>query len=292
MNRYLSDTKYKKIILLAKILLVLTLFFVMPTTFFMMPTTVVYADNDETDETLQPQATTSSDTVSYINKFNGYISKALAVAGGIVIALGIMTLIMAFSEQSLQSKTRGSLMVAGGIVLIVIQNVYNSFGIKKGASATKILNNMLDTIGTAMTYVGAILSAFAIIQILMAYINMNSEEKTNGLKALATAIAFICGSSIMKGVKKIYSFRKKSNLAKYTVGYVTRYIIGRPATYIGVGLLVYGLIQLIMGFKNEDAESKHQGSMVIIAGIALVSFVQIFGTITGIKNDTIAHSIR
>lgn len=240
----------------------------------MFPVTALADSNS-----FQPASNAGSDLTKQINKFNKVLTDPLSLAGAVVLALGVITLIMAFSEQNMQSKTKGSLMTVGGIVLICIKSIYDSFGIKQGVKSVKLLTNVLSSIGKAMAFVGAILAIYALIQIILAYVNLNGEEKSNGLKALGTAIAFLCGSSIMKAI--VTRYKNQSNGKSY-LKYAIKIVIGRPATYIGAGLLTYGLIQIIMGFKNEDPEAKHQGSMVTLAGIGLVCVWPIFKKITGI----------
>lgn len=215
-------------------------------------------------------------------KLNETFGSIVQIAGAIIIALGIINLIMAFADQNMQSKTRGALMLSGGIALISIKiitkAISDAYDPKDSASVVK---EVLDQIGVLMTYVGAVLAAYAIIQCILAYMNSSAEEKSNGLKGLAMAAAFLAGGTLMKGVKSLLAIKGKSYVGVAAVGYVVKYIIGRPAMYVGAGLIAYGLIQIIMGFKDEDANSKHQGSIMLIAGIALVSFLAIFNSTVG-----------
>lgn len=43
------------------------------------------------------------------------------------------------------------------------------------------------------------------------------------------------------------------------------------ARYIGIILLVWGIIQFIMAFRNEDADSKSRSIMVCVMAIVLIS---------------------
>ena len=42
-------------------------------------------------------------------------------------------------------------------------------------------------------------------------------------------------------------------------------------TYIGILLLVWGIGQLVLAFKNEDADSKSRAMMLLIASVVLMS---------------------
>lgn len=69
-----------------------------------------------------------------------------------------------------------------------------------------------------------------------------------------------------------------SNLMGTIIGYVTQI-----ALYIGIVLLAWGLIQLFMAFKNEDADSKQRAIMVIVAAICLIAIGPI---IDGVLSST------
>jgi len=58
-------------------------------------------------------------------------------------------------------------------------------------------------------------------------------------------------------------------------------IILAIARYIGILLAVWGVIQLMLAFKNEDADSKSRSMMLIVASIALISAQSIVNTLLG-----------
>lgn len=50
---------------------------------------------------------------------------------------------------------------------------------------------------------------------------------------------------------------------------------------IGALLLVWAIGQLVLAFKNEDADSKSRAMMVLVASILLLSLKSIYNTVTG-----------
>lgn len=221
-----------------------------------------------------------------VNDLNETLGKVLQVAGAVVVALGIVILITAFSEQNMQSKTRGAMMVGGGIFLLAINSVmavisagYESD--KENGAAKAVLGQ----IGVALGYAGIVIAAFGIVQIILAFKDSSAEEKSNGLKSLATGIAFLSGKQIMTGVSYLITIKGQSDVGKAAAGYVIKFIIARPITYVGIGLAIFGVIQIIMGFKDEDAQAKHQGGMILITGIALASILSIFNATLGINKS-------
>lgn len=48
-------------------------------------------------------------------------------------------------------------------------------------------------------------------------------------------------------------------------------VIYMMAKYIGILLATWGVVQLILAFKNEDADSKSRAMMLIVCAIALIA---------------------
>lgn len=217
--------------------------------------------------------TTATDAVSSLNDT---FTNIIMYAGFIVIAIGIISIIMAMAESNSQSKAKGSLMIGGGIVFVSFSAVLDQLSLGETATAESVTKSSLSIIGSGMTFVGAILAAYSIVQFIMSFINLSSEEKSNASKGLAVAIAFLSGSAIMSGITEIMedgSASKSSALTKYIIND----IIGSATTYIGAGILIYAIFSLITAFKDEDISSKYQAGVLIGVGIALCSIKAIFG---------------
>lgn len=56
-------------------------------------------------------------------------------------------------------------------------------------------------------------------------------------------------------------------------------VIYLMAKYIGILLAAWGVVQLILAFKNEDADSKSRAMMLIVCAIALISAEFIIGSL-------------
>lgn len=58
-------------------------------------------------------------------------------------------------------------------------------------------------------------------------------------------------------------------------------IVGNIFRWIGVVLMVWGVGQLVLAFKNDDADSKSRGAMVVVAGFAATFIKTIMNLILG-----------
>lgn len=64
------------------------------------------------------------------------------------------------------------------------------------------------------------------------------------------------------------------------VGYVCKIFF-----YIGAILLVWAVGQLVLAFKNEDADSKSRAVMVLVCAVLLMSIGTIYDTVAGKMGD-------
>lgn len=100
------------------------------------------------------------------------------------------------------------------------------------------------------------------------------KEKINSKKVLLTNL-FLSGSIAMAnsyaanaavGEVDVANIEDADKLVNSMLG-----IILAIARYVGIILVTWGIIQLLMAFRNEDADSKSRATMIIIASIALIS---------------------
>lgn len=64
------------------------------------------------------------------------------------------------------------------------------------------------------------------------------------------------------------------------IGYVCKIFF-----YIGALLMVWGIGQLVLAFKNEDADSKSRAMMVLVCAILLMSVGGIYDAVAGKATD-------
>ena len=216
--------------------------------------------------------------VASVNELNTYFTNAISYAGYIVVALGIISLILAFAESSMNSKARGSMLVAGGAIMVSFAAVMDKLRIGTDSTGASVAKKTLTMIGTGMTLVGGILLAYSVIQYIMAFIHSTADESANASKGLAVGIAFSCGGGIMKGLKGILA--SNSHGTTRIVKYVVYQVIANAATYVGVGMILYGIINYLLAYRDENVESKMKASIYFAIGLGLTSARIIIHSVT------------
>jgi Na+-transporting methylmalonyl-CoA/oxaloacetate decarboxylase gamma subunit len=224
-------------------------------------------------------STRAGDT-SAITGLNSSLISIGTYAGAIIVALGILKLILSMQDQNPASKATAAMMLGGGILILSFSTIITILGLDNMSSSTspsEVTKNVLEVVGSGMTFVGAILVILAIFQIIMSFLNEQAEEKAAASKLLATGIAFLCGKNIMTSVYNIAlgSSTKGESIVKYIVN-----LLSSIAVYIGAGLAIFGVYRLIMAFRDEDVNCKTQAAMMIGVSIVLMSMrvvYQMFG---------------
>ena len=216
--------------------------------------------------------------VASVNELNTYFTNAISYAGYIVVALGIISLILAFAESSMNSKARGSMLVAGGAIMVSFAAVMDKLRSGTDSTGASVAKKTLTMIGTGMTLVGGILLAYSVIQYIMAFIHSTADESANASKGLAVGIAFSCGGGIMKGLKGILA--SNSHGTTRIVKYVVYQVIANAATYVGVGMILYGIINYLLAYRDENVESKMKASIYFAIGLGLTSARVIIHSVT------------
>lgn len=218
--------------------------------------------------------------VASVNELNTYFTTAISYAGYIVVALGIISLILAFAENSMNSKAKGSMLVAGGAIMVSFAAVMEKLQIGTDSTGASVAKKTLTMIGTGMTLVGAILLAYSVIQYIMAFIHSTADESANASKGLAVGIAFSCGGGIMKGLKTILTSNNHGTAR--IVKYVVYQVIANAATYVGVGMILYGAVTYLLAYRDENVESKFKASICFAVGLGLSSARVIIHKVTGL----------
>jgi uncharacterized membrane protein HdeD (DUF308 family) len=98
------------------------------------------------------------------------------------------------------------------------------------------------------------------------------STKNKASWAMSGAIAAVFGYVLMPVTSLasgLGSYTSKVDAKGMTTGLIKQ--IGSLMTYVGAVVLAVGVIQVILAFKNEDADGKTRGMLVAVTGIALVA---------------------
>lgn len=105
----------------------------------------------------------------------------------------------------------------------------------------------------------------------------------NKIKLNARAAKLMAGSAIAASTAAVVGASAASTLVNNLLGYVFGIF-----KYIGILLLAWGVGQLVLAFKNEDADSKSRAMMLVVVAIILTTISSIFNGlgISGVNAST------
>lgn len=100
----------------------------------------------------------------------------------------------------------------------------------------------------------------------------------NKIKLNARTAKLMCGSAIAASTAAVVG--ASATTASGLVSNLLNYVFG-IFKYIGLLLLAWGVGQLVLAFKNEDADSKSRAMMLVVVAIILTVLSTVFTGVTG-----------
>lgn len=102
----------------------------------------------------------------------------------------------------------------------------------------------------------------------------------NKIKLNARTAKLMCGSAIAASTAAVVGASATGTTASGLVSNLLNYVFG-IFKYIGLLLLAWGVGQLVLAFKNEDADSKSRAMMLVVVAIILTVLSTVFTGVTG-----------
>lgn len=204
-----------------------------------------------------------------IQDLNTIILKIAVYAGAVIVAIGITQLLISFHEQNSAGKTRAAVTVGLGIMFLTAGAVIDALGLNNttGLTAKGVAESGLKLLAEGFKYIGIILAAIAVFQLVMAISNEDAREKADGTKTLAVGIVLYTMSNIVDFIKG--DLLADSPDGATVVGKIFG-IITFFARYVGIGFAAIGAFHLALAFKDGDGASKTRSALLMAAGAGLL----------------------
>lgn len=223
------------------------------------------------------RGTSSSDAVKAVNDLNTILENLGLGIGAVLIAIAIVKIVISLADENAKAKLDAGMMFGAGILFISISGVLRVINIT-GASVMKdpgayIAANVITVIGTALSYAGAIVFAIAVIMLVIAIAQENSDTYVNASKMIMAGVGMLFGKSLLSGIVKLLQTSNKE--ANDWVATILN-LIANLATWGALGLICCGVFKLVMGIRSEDDRDRNTGIRFLMAGIALLSMRAIY----------------
>lgn len=218
-----------------------------------------------------------------ITGLNQILIKAGVAVGVILILIGVIKLIMALADENPKGKMDASIFIGIGALFTGISAVAEAFTISDGTSLTGITNKLIDVITNLCLYAGIIMALIMVITLIMAFTQEQPENiskaSTIGMVAFgllgARALAIMIKQFVVPGIS---SGTDTSGGAVFVI--VS--FVASAVQYGGFLMMLYGIVRLVMGIREESSPDKLTGTKLTVVGGILTGIstaLKMFGII-------------
>ncbi len=209
------------------------------------------------------------------------------VVGCVILAYAIVKLIMSYAEENPQAKMHASILLGTGIFLISLSSIVTMAGFMSESYTTasdftpyKIAKSMLMVLQKLLRYSGVALLLMGVIAMIMSYIEENPGGHTKATTIIMVAAGLLSSDQIVDIINGYLTLKLRTtddtDLANSLAGTAVE-VVMRIGAVGGAIFLIYGVLQLIFAFKDEDAGKKTGAIKIMAVGAALLSPEIIFG---------------
>ena len=208
-----------------------------------------------------------------IEEFNGFLLGMLLYAGAVIIAVAIIKMVIAIQQQDSHSKMQATLMFGLGAAFVSGNAIITAIDIKGNTNNTKqIVINIAGVAGTVLQLVALIIMAYAVLQLILSFINEDGAQKADASKFLAVGVVLYCLRTAL--VKAVDYAMAPAGAAKVTALIID--IIAAIARFSGIILGAYSLFQVILSIKEQDSSQLQRHIVSLTVGVILAFMPTIF----------------
>lgn len=219
---------------------------------------------------------TQAGAVSAVKSLNTILTDACVAVGAVLIAIAVVKIIIAMASEDSKGKMDSGMLFGAGIVFISISGVIKVLGIQNMTSSTsgrQMAASIISVVGRALSYVGVVVFLFAIVSLVIAIAQENSDSYVTASKMIMTSVGMLAADSLLAGIR-LLTIKGDTDATNWVNAIVTQ--VAKIATWGALGLCTCGIFKIVMGIRTEDERDRNTGIRFLMAGIALVSIRAIF----------------
>ena len=189
---------------------------------------------------------TQSGAVSAVKSLNTTLTDACVAVGAILIAIAVVKIIVAMASEDSKGKMDSGMLFGAGIVFISISGVIKVLGIQNMTSSTsgrQMAANIILVGVRALTYVGVVVFLFAIISLVIAIAQENSDSYVTASKMIMTSVGMLAADSLLN-VIRVLALTGNTDATNWVNAIVTQ--IATIATWGALGLCTCGIFKIVM----------------------------------------------
>lgn len=134
------------------------------------------------------------------SKIVGIIGSMATYAGGALLALGILSYILAIAQENVDGQQKSTMVIGTSIALFSMSAILKPIAdavASKNISSSTVSKVAINAISGIASYAGGALFIVSIFRIIMSLKDENSQERDKGVKLMAVSVALIAFRSII-----------------------------------------------------------------------------------------------
>lgn len=208
-----------------------------------------------------------------ITNLNEMLTNACVAVGAVLITIAIVKIIMAMATEDAKGKTDAGMLFGAGIIFVSISGVLQILNIRGVGNVSEAMMgrtmaaNIMSVVGKALTYVGVVIFLFAVLSLIIAIAQENSDAYVTSSKMIMVSVAMLFGEGLLNGLRTLVL--NGNTDANNWVQVIVEDVIG-VASWGALGLVTCGIFKIVMGFRSEDERDRNTGIRFLMAGIGLL----------------------
>jgi len=196
-----------------------------------------------------------------------YVGNIVSAIGAGMAIWGVVNLIEGYGGDSPAAKSQGVKQLVAGSAMIPLGNALPgplstiAFGGAPGALVSAVAN----TLASATTGIGVGLGIWGIAHLIEGYGGDNPGAKSQGIKQFMAAVGLIAIGAIMTDV--IQTLANLGGAADLVTQVIN--ILGSVVIAIGVGIGLWGLVNLFEAYGGDNPAGKSQGIKQFMAAVGM-----------------------
>lgn len=226
-----------------------------------------------------------------VSKLNDILTKSISAVGFVVIAIAIIKMIIALSDENSKAKADSTIMLGVGLFFAAAAQVVAALGVDKISSSTSlttILGNILTVIGNLLTYAGGALIMVSVFSLVLSIMHESPDQQAKASNLMMVGVGLLSANALTYAIKTSTAMKNAVSGAEFDVGSLMIIVvnfIGKTVSYGGGALVALGVFKFVMSLRTEEPRERDGAIKMLLAGIAFLSFTAILHTMFGFKDS-------
>jgi len=212
---------------------------------------------------------------------NSVLVKSGAAVGGVLLALAIVHLIYALSQEDASAKQKATLLFGASTIFLMMSTVVTTLigtGITSSTSYKTVASGAIELLSMITMWAGVIMTAFTVINLIFAMIQEDAAKKAKASQSAIVSLGLISFSDL-KSVLTIAISGGSGSTYDVNVNTIASGVISWFADIARIGgifMVAFGVFNIVVSIKDEQSLKNQKAISMMVGGAFLVGLKSIF----------------